>query len=176
MRDIELKHGNIFLVGFMGAGKSTVGKILADKIGYEFLDEDKVIEDRAGTTITEIFADHGEPYFRDMESETTESLASGDKKVIATGGGVVQRDRNWDAMKSNGITIYLKASVETIWERIKDDTTRPLLQVENPVETARELLNKRTPMYEKADIIVLTDNLSLEQAADEILDLLISQT
>ena len=172
MRDNELKHRNIFLVGFMGAGKSTVGKILADKIGYEFLDEDKLIEDRAGTTIAEIFAEQGEPYFRDMESETTESLASGDKQVIATGGGVVQRDRNWDAMKSNGITIYLKASVETIWERIKDDTTRPLLQVENPVETARELLSKRTPMYEKADIIVLTDNLTLEQAADEILDLL----
>ena len=172
MSDIELKHRNIFLVGFMGAGKSTVGKILADKIGYEFLDEDKVIEDRAGTTIAEIFAEQGEPYFRDMESETTESLASGDKQVIATGGGVVQRDRNWDAMKSNGITIYLKASVETIWERIEDDTTRPLLQVENPVETARELLSKRTPMYEKADIIVLTDNLTLEQAADEILDLL----
>ncbi len=175
MRDNELKHRNIFLVGFMGAGKSTVGKILADKIGYEFLDEDKLIEDRAGTTIAEIFAEQGEPYFRDMESETTESLASGDKQVIATGGGVVQRDRNWDAMKSNGITIYLKASVETIWERIKDDTTRPLLQVENPVETARELLSKRTPMYEKADIIVLTDNLTLEQAADEILDLLNSQ-
>jgi len=176
MSDMELKHRNIFLVGFMGAGKSTVGKILAYKIGYEFLDADKVIEDRAGTTITDIFAEHGEPYFRDMESETTESLASGDKQVIATGGGVVQRDRNWDAMKSNGITIYLKASVETIWERIKDDTSRPLLQVENPVETARELLNKRTPMYEKADIIVLTDNLSLEQAADEILALLNSQT
>jgi len=176
MSDVVLKHKNIFLVGFMGAGKSTVGKILAEKIGYKFLDADKAVEDRAGTTITDIFSEHGEPYFRDMESETTESLASGEKQVIATGGGVVQRDRNWDAMKSNGITIYLKASIETIWERIKDDTTRPLMQVENPVETARDLLNKRTPMYEKADIILLTDDLSLEQAADEILALLNSQT
>jgi shikimate kinase len=176
MSDVELKHKNIFLVGFMGAGKSTVGKILAEKTGYSFYDADQYIEEKAGTTITQIFAEHGEPYFRDLESEATQELAKNQNQVIATGGGVVQRDRNWDAMKENGVTVYLKASVETIWERIKDDTTRPLLQVENPVETARELLNKRTPMYEKADIIVLTDNLSLEQAADEILSLLNSQT
>jgi shikimate kinase len=176
MSDVELKHKNIFLVGFMGAGKSTVGKILAEKTGYSFYDADQYIEEKAGTTITQIFAEHGEPYFRDLESEATQELAKNENQVIATGGGVVQRDRNWDAMKENGVTVYLKASVETIWERIKDDTTRPLLQVENPVETARELLNKRTPMYEKADIIVLTDNLSLEQAADEILSLLNSQT
>jgi len=75
-------------------------------------------------------------------------------------------------MKEYGVTIYLKASVETIWERIKDDTSRPLLQVENPVETARELLDKRTPMYEKADIIISTDSLSLQQVADQIFTLL----
>ncbi len=176
MSDVELKYKNIFLVGFMGAGKSTVGKILAEKTGYSFIDADQYIEEKAGTTITQIFAEHGEPYFRDLESEATDELAKNENQVIATGGGVVQRDRNWNAMKENGITVYLKASVETIWERIKDDTKRPLLQVENPVETARELLNKRTPMYEKADMIVLTDNLSLEQAADEILSLLNSQT
>ena len=102
-------------------------------------------------------------------------MAKNENQVIATGGGVVQRDRNWDAMKENGITIYLKASVETIWERIKDDTSRPLLQVDNPVDTARELLNKRTPMYEKADAIISTDNLSLEQVAEEVLNLLNNQ-
>jgi len=170
-----LEHKNIFLVGFMGAGKSTVGKILADKIGYGYCDADKFIEEQAGTTITQIFADHGEQYFRDLESESIEVLASNDKQVVATGGGVVQRDRNWNAMKKNGLTIYLKASVETIWERIKDDNSRPLLQVENPVNAARELLKKRTPMYEKADIIISTDNLSLKQVADEILTLLNKQ-
>jgi len=176
MNEIKLKQKNIFLVGFMGAGKSTVGKILAEKTGYSFYDADQYIEEQAGTTITQIFAEHGEPYFRDLESNATEEMAKKENQVIATGGGVVQRDRNWNAMKNNGITVYLKASIETIWERIKDDTTRPLLQVENPVETARELLNKRASMYEKADIIVLTDNLSLEQAADEILALLNSQS
>ncbi len=163
------KYKNIFLVGFMGAGKSTVGRILADKLGYGFYDADKFIEERAGTTITQIFADHGEDYFRDLESRATELLAANEKQVIATGGGVVQRDRNWDAMKSGGITVYLKASVETVWDRIKDDDSRPLLQVEDPVKTARDLLEKRTPMYERADIIISTDHLSCEQVADEIL-------
>ncbi|TFG75848.1 MAG: shikimate kinase [Thermodesulfobacteriales bacterium] len=171
MTQNQIKHKNIFLVGFMGAGKSTVGSILADKIGYGYCDADKFIEEQAGTTITQIFAEHGEPYFRDLESESLEALATKEKLVVATGGGVVQRDRNWDAMKRNGITVYLKASVETIWERIKDDTSRPLLQVENPVETARELLNKRTPRYEEADIIISTDELSLQQVAEEVLTL-----
>jgi len=172
MTNTNIKHRNVFLVGFMGAGKTTVGKILADKTRYEYLDADKVIEKRAGATITQIFSEHGEPYFRDLESESLEELAKNGNQVIATGGGVIQRDRNWDAMKKNGITIYLKASVETIWDRIKDDTTRPLLQVEDPLETARDLLNNRTPMYEKADIIFITDDFSPEQIADEILELL----
>lgn len=162
-------HKNIFLVGFMGAGKSTVGTILAQKLGYGYCDADKFIESRAGTTITQIFAEHGEQHFRDLESESMELLSAGAKQVIATGGGVIQRERNWDAMKSGGITIYLKAPIEVIWGRIKDSKDRPLLQVENPLDTARELLEKRTPLYEKADLIVDTSNLSLEEVADEII-------
>jgi shikimate kinase len=98
-----------------------------------------------------------------------ESLSAQEKQVVATGGGVVQRDRNWDAMNSGGTTIYLKAPIEVIWERIKHSKNRPLLQVENPFETARELLNKRTPLYERADLIVDTSNLSLEEVAEEII-------
>ena len=162
-------YKNIFLVGFMGAGKSTVGRILADKIGYRYCDADKFIETHAGTTITQIFADQGEKYFRDLESESMEFLSTKEKQVIATGGGVIQRDRNWDAMKNGGITVYLKAPIEVIWERIKDSKDRPLLQVENPLETARELLNKRTLLYEKADLIVDTSDLSLEEVAEEII-------
>jgi len=169
MTQNHLNYQNIFLVGFMGAGKSTVGRILAEKIGYRYCDADKFIETQAGTTITQIFADHGEEHFRDLESESMESLSTKEKQVVATGGGVVQRDRNWDAMYRGGITIYLKAPIEVIWERIKHSKTRPLLQVENPLETARELLNKRTPLYEKADLIVDTSNLSLEEVAKEII-------
>ncbi|MCH7949183.1 MAG: shikimate kinase [Thermodesulfobacteriota bacterium] len=162
-------YKNIFLVGFMGAGKSTVGMILAEKIGYKYCDADKFIEKQAGNTITKIFAEHGENYFRDLESESMESLSAQEKQVVATGGGVVQRDRNWDAMNSGGTTIYLKAPIEVIWERIKHSKDRPLLLVENPFETARELLNKRTPLYERADLIVDTSNLSLEEVAEEII-------
>ena len=169
MTQNHLNYKNIFLVGFMGAGKSTVGRILAERIGYRYCDADKFIETRAGTTITQIFADHGEEYFRDLESESMEALSTKEKQVIATGGGVVQRDRNWDAMNSGGVSIYLKAPIEVIWDRIKYSKTRPLLQVENPLETARELLNKRTPMYEKADLIVDTSNLTLEEVAEEII-------
>lgn len=172
MTQNQQKQKNIFLVGFMGAGKSTVGKILAKEIGYGYYDADKFIEEEAGTTVTQIFSEHGEPYFRDLESESLETLAKKEKIVVATGGGVVQRDRNWDVMKQYGISIYLRASVETIWERIKTDTTRPLLQVEDPVATASELLNKRTPMYERADIVIDTDNLSLAQVTDEVIGLL----
>ena len=94
MTQNQLKHKNIFLVGFMGAGKSTVGRILAGKIGYGYCDADKFIEEQAGTAITQIFAEHGELYFRDLESESLEALATKEKLVVATGGGVVQRDRN----------------------------------------------------------------------------------
>lgn len=162
-------YKNIFLLGFMGAGKSTVGTILAEKIGYSYRDADKFIETRAGATITQIFADHGEKYFRDLESESMEFLSTQQGQVIATGGGVIQRDRNWDAMKSGGITIYLQAPIEVIWERIKDSKDRPLLQVENPLETASDLLKKRTPLYEKADLVVDTSELSLEEVAEEII-------
>ncbi len=162
-------YKNIFLLGFMGAGKSTVGAILAEKIGYRYCDADEFIETRAGATITQIFADYGEKYFRDLESESMESLSTEEKQVIATGGGVIQRDRNWDAMNSGGITVYLQAPIEVIWERIKDSKDRPLLQVENPLETASELLNKRTPLYEKADLVIDTSDLSLEEVAEEII-------
>ena len=162
-------HKNIFLVGFMGAGKSTVGKILAGKIGFSYCDADEFIENNAGTTISQIFAEHGEQYFRDLESESMEILADKEKQVVATGGGVIQRDRNWEAMRSGGVTIYLKAPIEVIWERIKHSTTRPLLQVENPFETAKDLLEKRTPLYEKADLVVDTSTLTLEEVTEEII-------
>jgi len=164
-----LKYKNVFLVGFMGAGKTTVGRLLAEKTGYEYLDADEVIEKNAGKSITQIFADHGEDYFRDLETQSLKSLAAQQNHVIATGGGVVMREENWQAMKSGGVTVYLKAPIEIIWERIKHSTTRPLLQVDNPLETARELLGRRESMYQKADLIVDTEHLSVEGAADELL-------
>lgn len=159
---------NIFLVGFMGAGKTTVGRVLAGRLGYRYCDSDKVIETKAGKTIPEIFSGLGEDRFRELESETLESLAGKIKQVIATGGGAVMRDRNWDAMKKGGVTVYLKAPAEVIWNRIKHSKTRPLLNVDNPLDAAKELLEERIPFYEKADLTVDTESLSVEETASEI--------
>jgi shikimate kinase len=163
------KPKNIFLVGFMGAGKTTVGRVLARRLGWRYCDSDKVIETKAGKTVSEIFSSHGEPRFRDLESETLLSLAGKEKQVVATGGGAVMREENMRAMKKGGVTVYLKAPMSVIWERIKHSRTRPLLNVDNPFEAAEELLRKRIPFYETADITVDTEDLTPEEAASEIM-------
>jgi len=168
----EIKYKNIFLVGFMGAGKTTVGRVLADKIGYSFVDPDQVLEENAGSTISVIFSEFGEDYFRDLESKTLKTISTGERQVIATGGGVVIRDRNWDIMEQAGLTVYLKAPIEVLFERIKDSTHRPLLQVENPLKRARELLDSREHLYQKAVLIIDTENLSVTGVAEEIVKVL----
>ncbi len=160
---------NIFLTGFMGAGKSTIGRILARELGWRYCDADKVIETRAGKPVSDIFSEHGEEYFRDAESETLLSLAGKTKQVIATGGGAVMREENREAMKNGGVTVYLKAPMSVIWERVKHSKTRPLLKTENPREAASELLEKRSPFYETADVIIDAGELSPEEAAAEIM-------
>lgn len=168
----EIEYKNIYLVGFMGAGKTTVGEVLAGKIGYKCIDPDKVLEENAGTTISAIFSEYGEDYFRDLETKTLGTISKGERQVIATGGGAVIKDGNWDIMKNSGITVYLKAPIEILYDRIKDSTHRPLLQVENPLERARELLDERESMYQKADLIIDTEKLSVEGVADEIVRVL----
>ena len=153
----------------MGAGKTTVGRILARKLGYRYCDADKVIEAKAGKTVSDIFSAFGEEYFRDLESETLVSLAGKAKQVIATGGGAVVREENREAMKKGGVTIYLKAPISVIWERVRHSKTRPLLNVDNPFDAAEELLRKRAPFYETADITIDTGNLTPEEAASEIM-------
>jgi shikimate kinase len=159
---------NIFLVGFMGAGKTTVGRILAAKLGYRYCDSDKVIETKAGKSVSDIFSALGESHFRELESETLESLSGKIKQVIATGGGAVMRDRNWDAMKKGGVTIYLSAPFDALWDRVKHSKIRPLLNVDNPIEASRELLLKRAPFYERADLTIDTEGLSVEEIASRI--------
>ena len=163
------KPNNIFLVGFMGAGKTTVGRILAQRLGWRYCDADKVIETVAGKPVTEIFSEHGEEYFRGLESETLRDLSRKERQVVATGGGAVMREENMRAMKGGGVTVYLKAPVSVIWERVRHSKTRPLLNVENPLEAATELLAKRTPFYESADLTVDTESLTPEEAAEEII-------
>ena len=163
------KPKNIFLVGFMGAGKTTVGRILARRLGWRYCDADKVIETVAGKPVTEIFSVHGEEHFRRLESETLSNLSRKERQVVATGGGAVMREENMRAMKGGGVTVYLKAPVSVIWERIRDSKTRPLLNVYNPLQVATELLGKRIPFYESADVTVDTESLTPEEAAEEII-------
>lgn len=159
---------NIFLIGFMGSGKTTVGRRLAKRLGRDFVDLDEYLEKRLGITIPQIFTRFGECFFRDAEYDALQSVSKKNRQVIATGGGVVLRDENWKLMKKKGITIYLKASPEVLWSRVKGNTARPLLQVENPYKKVLELLSKRNALYEKADFIVDTENVSPQNVVEEI--------
>ena len=153
----------------MGAGKTTVGKILAKKLKLTFIDLDEVIEKELNLTIQEIFSRYGEDFFRDAETKALRSIADKDRYVVATGGGVVLRKENWQIMIANGITVYLRAPAEVLWTRVRNNTSRPLLQVENPFERLCELFTQRIPQYEKADLIVDTENVSPEDVAEEII-------
>lgn len=163
------KH--IFLTGFMGAGKSKIGSLLAEEISHTFVDSDKMIERETGKTVRQIFKEDGEESFRKMESEVIRILADCESSsVIALGGGALTNKKNFDLVTKNGILVYIKSSPEAIYERIKDSKKRPLLNVpegekfkENMLFKIRSLLNKRTAVYEQADVIIERDSLSLEQ-------------
>ncbi|MGB7291226.1 MAG: shikimate kinase [Thermodesulfobacteriota bacterium] len=160
---------NIYLLGFMGAGKTSVGKILAEKLQLEFCDLDELIEAECGKTISGIFSEDGEAFFRDLESKKLRSVSQISGQIVATGGGIVLRQSNWKIMEDGGVTVYLKASTDVLWNRIKNDTSRPLLRVEKPFEKVRELLSMRIHLYEKADIVIETENKSPETVADYII-------
>jgi shikimate kinase len=159
---------NIYLIGFMGAGKTSVGRILAKSLKMGFVDIDDRIEKELGMTISQIFSKWGEDYFRDAEAKMLRTISGNKEQVIATGGGIVLRDENWDTMRENGVTVYLKASAEVLWNRIKHNTTRPLLQVEDPSKKAVEILSRRIPLYERADLVIDTENLTPHEVALEI--------
>ncbi len=159
----------------MGAGKSTVGEILSASIGYKFIDLDRLIEETTNRKIPEIFSELGENQFRNLETEHLVKVSKiGENAVISTGGGIVLKPKNLTIMESSGTTIYLKAGIETIWERIKDDNGRPLLNVDNPYGTAAELLESRKKLYENSDIIVDTDLLTPQLVSEEIAGLIFS--
>lgn len=162
---------NIILIGFMGSGKSSVGKLLARKINYDFMDTDKMIEDRQKTTISKMFSVNGEDYFRNLETDLLLSLKDNIKKtVISTGGGMPIKDENIKLLRKMGHVIYLRASQSTIIDRVSGDTTRPLLKSNDLQETVERLLTLRVPFYEKAAHIKIdTDDVSVEDIVEEIL-------
>ncbi len=145
---------NIVLCGFMGCGKSTVGKRLAARLNMTFVDMDSFIEEKAGCSIAAIFADHGEAHFRQLEHDACRALAQQNDLVIATGGGAILRQDNVDALRQGGTLIWLKVGADCVIERLKNDTSRPLLQRPNKAQAVRELMEARAPFYAAADLTV----------------------
>lgn len=162
---------NIVLIGLMGSGKTTLGKALAEKSGMEFVDTDALIIQRAGKPISEIFAEDGEGVFRDYETEVIKEISQKRNAVISTGGGAVLRDENVENLKFSGILFFLKATPEALYERVKNDTARPLLRGDDPVNILRSILAARAMFYEQADYTINTEEFTIEQECNEILRL-----
>lgn len=161
---------NVFLVGPMGAGKSTIGRLLAQELNSTFIDSDKVIEERSGADIPWIFDVEGEVGFREREMAAISELTQLDNCVLATGGGVVLRSENRECLQSRGVVVYLQTSIEQQLERTARDRNRPLLQTSNPEEVLRKLLEQRDPLYKScADIIIRTDKRHPRAVIQEIL-------
>jgi shikimate kinase len=166
---------NIFLVGFMGSGKSTVAAGLKDKLEMERIEMDEMIVKKQGMSIAEIFAEYGEAYFRNLESNTLIELQKKSQAIVSCGGGVVMREENSEHMKKHGRVVLLTAKPETIYERVKDSTERPILNDNMNVEFIKELMSRRQARYEAvADITVSTDGKNVVQICEEIITKLIA--
>jgi shikimate kinase len=162
-------HPNLILIGFMGTGKSSIGRLVAHRLRFQFVDTDALIVERAGLEISEIFAQHGEAHFRDLETRAIESLASRERYVVATGGGAVLREQNRRLLRSLGFVALLTAREKTILDRVGHGNRRPLLHSSNPAEKIAELLAERAPAYEAAAHWTLdTSDITREQASELI--------
>ena len=161
---------NIYLTGFMGSGKSTVGRILAEKLGFEFFDLDRIIELTEGIKINDIFKFKGEKYFRDIETKIIGKIYRNEDCVFACGGGIVKRKKNIDIIRKSGVVVYLNISAEDAIERLKYVKDRPLLKVSDRAGTIEKMIRKRDSLYRRyADMVVINAKKSAEQTADEII-------
>jgi shikimate kinase len=158
----------LVLVGMMGAGKSSIGRRLADRLGLVFVDADTAIEEAAGKTITEIFAEHGEDYFRDGERRVISRLLEGGGKVLATGGGAFMSEPTRTLIRARGISIWLKAALPVLMERVKRRSNRPLLKANDPEAVLQRLIDERYPVYALADITIESRDVPHEIILDEI--------
>lgn len=166
-----MEKQNLVLIGFMGSGKTSVGVKLSYKLRMPVEDTDRLIERREGCTVSDIFREKGEACFRQLETDLLRELAeSKAAKIYSVGGGTPVREENRELLKRLGTVVYLRVRPETVYERLKGDTTRPLLQCENPLEKIRELMQARESAYESAaDMILDVDGMTLEQIQESII-------
>ncbi|MCX7019100.1 MAG: (d)CMP kinase [bacterium] len=162
---------NVILIGMMGAGKSSIGRLVAKRAGMEFIDLDEVIVDRAGRPISEIFSDHGEKVFRDMESKALREIMQAARAVIATGGGIVTRAENRRVLRQLGLVFWLDAPASVLVERLGDDPARPMLRGGNPLKRIEQLLVARREYYaDVSDIHIDTTEHTIEEIAGRVLE------
>ena len=159
----------IILTGMMGAGKSVVGNAIANKLSCKFFDLDEVIKSKENMSISDIFKNYGEKYFRDCEYKILEQIFKPENLVISLGGGAFENENIRDMVLNIADVIYLKTSPQVIYERIKNDTSRPLLKDNMSIDSIEELLNNREKNYKLATYTVITDNKSMEDVALEII-------
>jgi shikimate kinase len=159
---------NLALIGFMGTGKTSVGRLVSDQLRFDYLDTDELIQSRTGRTINDIFAKDGEPAFRELEQQVTAELSARKRTLIATGGGLPTRPANLASLKTHALVVCLWASPEKIWERVKNQTHRPLLHGPEPQKKIRDLLAAREQFYRQADVLINTDIRSVREVAQQV--------
>jgi len=149
---------NLYIVGFMGTGKTTIGRAVANRLGYQLIDSDHEIERQEDATVAEVFAEKGEVYFRQCEREFIDQGHPASKTVVACGGGLVVQAGMLARLQSRGVVVCLHASLETILQRTSGNRNRPLLHVDDPMDRLRELYAAREPIYRRAGAVILTDH------------------
>jgi shikimate kinase len=168
---LNLQGLNLYLIGMMGCGKSTVGQLLAPKLQYRFFDTDAIITQSTGCTIAEIFAESGETAFRHIETQVLSELAAYTRLVVATGGGTVLERMNWSHLQQ-GLVVWLDAPIETLLQRLQGDTTRPLLQEGNPHQKLQQLLDQRQSLYTQADLRI---QMQVQETSVQVCDRILAQ-
>ena len=171
-----MKNKLVYLTGFMGSGKSTVGPIIANTLGWGFYDLDHVIENKMGQKIRTIFEAKGEEFFRNLETETLKEISIGNELIISLGGGTIVSDINLEILKSHGTIIFLESSFDSIYKRLRYKRDRPVLLTSNEDEVKRDefikritkIYSERKKYYEQADIKINTDKISVGETVDKI--------
>ncbi|MDL2406355.1 shikimate kinase [Rhizobium calliandrae] len=160
---------NLVLVGLMGAGKSSIGRLVANQLGIPFVDTDIEIERVSRMTIAELFEAYGEAEFRALETRVIKRLLKGGPRVVSTGGGAFINERTRRHVKRSGLSVWLKADLDVLWDRVSKRDTRPLLKTENPKQTLENLMNSRYPIYAEADLTVLSRDVGKDVMVKEVL-------